>query len=167
MVQIKFEELEEIREKFKDKNIVFCSGSFDLTHVGHILFLEDCKKLGDILVVSIGGDSLLKKRKSDSRPILNEKIRLKTIDSLKPVDYCFIEPPFNTSDTLLGLEETFKLLKPNFYVINKDASNIEYRKILCKKYNTNLFILERHCPSEFENISTTKIINKILSLKDN
>ncbi|HPD81650.1 MAG TPA: adenylyltransferase/cytidyltransferase family protein [Candidatus Pacearchaeota archaeon] len=166
MTQINFEDLNGLRTKFKDKKIVFCSGSFDLTHAGHILFFEDCKKFGDILIVSVGGDKLLKKNKGDLRPILNENIRLKTIDSLKPVDYCFIEPPFDNLNTLYGLEKTFNLLRPNIYVINEDAFNIEYRKDLCKRYNVILFILERHCPKEFEGISTTKIIDKIKSLKD-
>ena len=31
-------ELQDLREKNKDKTIVYCSGSFDLLHVGHILF---------------------------------------------------------------------------------------------------------------------------------
>lgn len=165
MVQIQFAELKDIRKRFSDKKIVFCSGSFDLTHVGHILFFEDCKRLGDILVVSIGGDALLRKSKGDLRPILNEAIRLKTVDSLKPVDYSFIEPIYDNPNPLYGLSVMLNELKPDIYVINEDASNIPYREDLCKENNILLKILERYCPQEFEGISTTKIIDKILSIQ--
>ena len=39
--------------------------------------------------------------------------------------------------------------------------NIPYRKELCKKHNIKMVVLDRHCPKEYENISTTKIIEKI------
>ena len=48
---IDFKDLPRIREKHKNEKIAVCAGVFDLTHAGHILFFEDCKKYGDILVV--------------------------------------------------------------------------------------------------------------------
>ncbi len=160
MAQINFEELLQVREKFKGKKIVFCSGGFDLTHAGHILFLEDCKKFGDILVVGLGSDAARKEEKGDERPIFNEHIRLKIIESLKPVDYVFIVPlpikhPFS------GLDRIMEKLRPDVYVINSDAFDIPYRQEMVKRFNSQLIILERWCPPEFENISTTKIIEKI------
>jgi len=164
MIILNIGELLQLRESNRDKKIVFCSGSFDLTHAGHILFFEDCKKLGDILVVCVGSDRLIKSLKGDKRPILNENIRLKTIDSLKPVDYCFINPCSPEEHPLLILEIVFKKLKPDVYVINEDAFNISYRLNLCKKYKVKLHILKRWCPSEFDSISTSKIIERINNL---
>lgn len=157
-------ELYKIREMYKDEKIVFCSGSFDLTHVGHILFLEDCKKQGDILVVGVGSDKMLMHHKGNNRPILNESIRLKTIDSLKSVDYCFIDSFSSSEKPLFLLDKVFEILKPEFYVINEDAFNISYREEVCKKFNVKMIILKRTCPEEFENISTSKIIEKIKDL---
>src|SRR3989338_3486646 len=121
----------------------------------------DFKKYGNILIVSVGSDKLIKARKGFDRPILNEKIRIKTIDSLKPVDYCFIEPFFENNNTLYGLGCTFEKLRPDVYVINEDASDIEYRRKLCEEFKIKLIILKRRCPKEFDEISTTKIINLI------
>jgi cytidyltransferase-like protein len=166
MSHIKFNELEEIREKHKGQKIVFCSGCFDLTHAGHALFLEDCKKYGDILVVMVGADAVVKHNKSSERPIINEHLRLKMIDSLKPVDYAFLDylpseipHPLHIVDTVIGK------LKPDVYVINKDANDIPYRENFSKKHNVPLIILDRSAPPEFEGVSTTKIIEKIKSLK--
>lgn len=164
MVILNIDELLQLRENNKDKKIVFCSGSFDLPHAGHVLFFEDCKKLGDILVVCIGSDRLIKSLKGGKRPILNENIRLKTIDSLKPVDYCFLNPCSPKEHPLLVIGIVFKKLKPDTYVINEDAFDIPHRLNLCKKYKVKLNILKRWCPSEFDDISTSKIIEKIKSL---
>ncbi|MDP3881866.1 MAG: adenylyltransferase/cytidyltransferase family protein [Nanoarchaeota archaeon] len=164
MTQITVQDLPGIREEYKDKKIVFCSGSFDLTHVGHILFFEDCKKLGDILVVGVGSDNIVKKNKGDKRPILNEFIRIKTIDSLKPVDYCLLDFVSNKDNPLYFLDVALKELKPDIYVINEDAFDTPYREELCKRLNVKLSILPRSCPPEFEGISTTQIVDKVKSL---
>lgn len=164
MAIIQISELKKIRTIYVDKKIIFCSGGFDLTHAGHILFFEDCKSLGDILVVSVGTDASLQARKGDNRPILNEHIRLKTVDSLKPVDFCFInQKEFDINNKLATVELAFKELQPDIYVINEDAFDIQYRKELCSKYDIELVIMPRHCPPEFENISVTKIVEKIKS----
>lgn len=167
MTIINVEDLSKIREKYKNKKIVFCSGSFDLTHAGHVLFFEDCKKYGEILIVSVGKDSSIKKNKGEGRPIFNEYIRLKMIDSLKPVDYVYINPISVPGNKLYSIEHALENLKPDVYVINEDAFDIPYRKELCAKFNVKLTILPRYCPEEFEGISTSKIIEKIKNLKEN
>ena len=161
MVQLDIQDLSNFRNKFKDKKIIFCSGSFDLTHAGHIIFFEKCREFGDILVVGVGGDELIKHRKGYNRPILNEKIRLKIIDSLKPVDFSFIDNISNIKTPLGLLDVAFEQLKPDIYVINEDAFDINYRKDIAEKYNVKLIVLKRWCPNEFENISASKIIEKI------
>lgn len=162
---ITINELSRLREKYKDKKIVFCSGSFDLFHVGHILFLEDCKKLGDLLVVGVGSDMSLRRNKGDKRPILNEKIRLKTIDSLKPVDYCFIDEISHKGHPLSLLDFVFENLKPEIYVINEDAFDIPYREEVSKRFNVKLEILKRWFPEELgKPISTTNLIEEIKKL---
>lgn len=164
MTIITIDKLPEIRNMFKDKKIVFCCGSFDITHAGHILFFEDCKKLGDILVVAVGGDKILKSYKGDKRPVLNENVRLKTVDSFKPVDYSFINNVSTRERLNYILDVTFEKLKPDVYAVNDDTWGMEYRKKTAENFNVKMVILKRRCPKEFEDISTTKIIEKIKSL---
>lgn len=165
MTMIKFEDLSSIREKHPDKKIVYCSGVFDLTHPGHILFFEDCKKFGDILVVGIGNDSTIKRYKGPKRPILNEKLRLKMISSLKSVDYSFIDIDFADEGNILDtVEASCEKLKPDVYIINQDAFDIPRRKLITDKLKIKMVILDRFCPPEFDNVSTTSIIEKIKNL---
>src|SRR3989344_2336425 len=153
------DDLPKIREKHKNQKIVFCSGVFDLTHAGHVLFFEDCKKHGEILVVVLGKDRNVKDYKGDKHPIMNEHIRLKMVDSLKPVDYALLDTYDAPKEDPAFLINKFLFdLKPDVYIVNKDAFNLSYREEMAKKYNTKLIVLERYCPEEFDDISTTKLI---------
>ena len=69
------------------KKIVFTMGSYDVLHMGHILFLEQSKKFGDVLIVGIGTDEIIKKLKGPSRPIYPEKIRAGMLAAIKFTDY--------------------------------------------------------------------------------
>ena len=167
MVIVSYEDLPRLREKHRDKKIVCCTGVFDLTHAGHILFFEDCKKQGDILVVLVGRDSLVKSYKGEERPILNEHIRLKTIDSLKPVDYVILDrrEKFKEGEEVEGIKSILPLLKPDIYVINGDVPNIEERKKRLEEFGVKFIVLDRSCPEEFDHISTTKIIKRLQNNK--
>ncbi len=167
MATITFKDLANIREKYKDERIVFCSGCFDLTHAGHLLFFEDCKQQGDVLVVMIGADDVVGKNKGPGRPIINERMRLKLIESLKPVDYVFIDQaPAPGAHALSYLDEVIGELKPDVYVINEDAWDMPYREEMVKRHGTILKVLKRTAPPEFGEVSTTNIIKKIKALKD-
>lgn len=159
---VDFKALPKIREQYRGQKIVMCAGSFDLTHAGHVLFFEDCKKMGDILVVMVGSDQAIRKLKGNTRPIMNQHLRLKMIDSLRPVDYCFLDCYADREDFLsFVLDEAFKFLKPDIHVVNDDRDDVAFRKILGKKHGVEIVILPRTAPKEFGEVSTTKIIEKI------
>ena len=159
---IEFKDLASLREKHKNEKIVFCSGTFDLTHAGHVLFLEDCKKHGDIVIVAVGND--FNQRiygKGKGRPVQNEHIRLKMVSSLKPVDYALLDINAKNNDILATLIDFFDTLKPDVYIINQDAFDIPKRRKLIEGFPIKMLILERSCPHEFDGISATKLIKKI------
>lgn len=103
------------RLKSRGKKIVFTNGCFDLLHYGHVKYLADAKKKGDILVVGINSDSSVKRIKGDKRPIINEAARLKTVASLQDVDYAVL---FKENTPL----KLIKLLKPDVLVKGADWS---------------------------------------------
>ncbi|MCA1933267.1 MAG: D-glycero-beta-D-manno-heptose 1-phosphate adenylyltransferase [Calditerrivibrio sp.] len=86
------------------KKIVFTNGCFDILHIGHLKYLEEAKKLGDILVVGVNSDESVRRLKGDKRPINSLKERLIMLDALKYVDYVtFFEEdtPYNLIKDIL------------------------------------------------------------------
>ena len=72
------------------KRLVQCHGTFDLVHPGHIVHLEDAKKLGDVLVVTVTGEKHV--NKGPGRPYFNDALRARTLAALSCVDYVVLVP---------------------------------------------------------------------------
>lgn len=95
------------------KRIVFTNGCFDLLHYGHVQYLEDAKKKGDVLIVAINSDASVRKIKGKKRPLVNARDRLKTVAALESVDYVISF----SEDTPLKL---IRLLNPDILVKGAD-----------------------------------------------
>jgi len=70
----------------KNKKIVFTNGCFDILHRGHITYLAEARKLGDVLIVGVNSDASVKRLKGPSRPINSEDDRAFVLHALKSVD---------------------------------------------------------------------------------
>ena len=82
----------------KGKMIVFTNGCFDILHSGHVLYLEEAKRLGDVLVLGLNSDSSVKMLKGEGRPINSEEDRALVLAGLASVDYVILfedETPYN------------------------------------------------------------------------
>lgn len=82
----------------QNKKIVFTNGCFDLLHIGHVTYLEEARKLADVLIVGINTDASVKKLKGPTRPIQNENDRSQILAALKAVDHTILfdeETPLN------------------------------------------------------------------------
>ena len=73
--------------KLHDQKIVFTNGCFDVLHFGHVHYLLEAKKLGDILVIGVNDDKSVRRLKGPSRPINGEKERTFVLAALACVDY--------------------------------------------------------------------------------
>ena len=100
------DELIPIIEKHKQggDRIVLANGCFDLIHVGHIRYLKESKKKGDVLVVALNSDSSVRKLKGKGRPILMEKDRGEIIASFHFVDYVTFFSDANVEKVLVALK---------------------------------------------------------------
>ena len=102
-----------MQERKKGKKIVFTNGCFDILHVGHIRYLAEAKKRGDILVVGLNSDNSVRSLKGASRPLISEKARAEVLASLEMIDYISI---FNESTA----NKMIAVLKPDIYVKGGD-----------------------------------------------
>lgn len=72
------------------KRIVQCHGTFDLIHPGHIVHLEDARKLGDLLVATVTDEKHV--NKGPGRPYFNDALRARTLAALECVDFVVLVP---------------------------------------------------------------------------
>ena len=127
------------------KKIVFTNGCFDIIHIGHVRYLREAKKLGDVLVVGFNSDSSVSKIKP-GRPINVENHRAEVLSSLEMVDYVTIF----SEDTPY---ELIKHLKPDVLVKGGD-----WKK---EDIVGSDIVPEVHSLPYISGISTTEIINRI------
>ncbi len=157
---LKEEELAAIRQNHPDNKIVFCTGCFDILQSGHAVFFNQCKALGDILVVGVGRDEIIAMLKGPGRPVNPENNRVHLVAALEDVNYAIL----NDKELIEGkidFGNVLAALKPDIFVLNEDDSDVERKKELCDKNNIKLEFVKRVVPSVLDPTSTSRIIDKI------
>ena len=122
------DEIEEKLQMFKDKKKVLVGGCFDVLHYGHLKFLQEAKKLGEVLIVALEPDEFILKKKG-RKPIHNQTQRAEILDNLKIVDVVIKLP------VLKGYTQYLKMankVKPQFIAATKGDPQAENKKKIAK-----------------------------------
>ena len=64
--------------------VVLCHGCFDIVHPGHVRHLQQAARLGNRLLVTITGDSMVDK--DTGRPLIPQELRAENLAALDCVD---------------------------------------------------------------------------------
>ena len=94
--------------------VVQCHGCFDIVHPGHLRHLRHARAQGDLLLVSITGDSMIDK--GTGRPLIPQELRAENLAALDCVDWVYIEPR-PTAEALLDE------VRPDVYVKGREYEN--------------------------------------------
>ena len=152
--------LSEISKKHPGKKIVFCTGCYDILQSGHAVFFSQCKEFGEILVVGVGRDSVIRSLKGNGRPVNPENNRVYLVAAMGDVDYAVLNNE-EIIDGKIDFAGILEKLRPDIFVLNDDDSGIEAKKELCDRYSVEIKFVKRIVPEELEPTSTTNIIEKI------
>lgn len=143
------------RLKEEGKTVVFTNGCFDILHVGHVRYLEEAKKLGDVLVLGLNSDSSVRAIKGPRRPVVPEEDRACVMAALESIDFVTL---FD-EETPLHLIET---LEPHIIVKGGDWSPERIvGRDLVESLGGRVVVIP-----EIPGSSTTNIIEKILNTRD-
>jgi D-beta-D-heptose 7-phosphate kinase/D-beta-D-heptose 1-phosphate adenosyltransferase len=137
-----------VREKAAGKKVVFTNGCFDIIHTGHVRYLAEAKKAGDILVVALNTDRSVSRIKP-GRPVTPEAERAEVLSHLDMVDYV----------TFFGEDTPYELIKflgPDVLVKGGD-----WKK---EDIVGSDIVPETHSLPYVQGVSTTEIIAKIKKL---
>jgi len=97
-----------------DTDIVWCNGTFDILHPGHIELFKVARTLGNKVVVATDTDEKIKKDKGDHRPINNLCHRVAMLEAIKYID---VVHTFDTREELEGLIEMYQ---PDILLLGDD-----------------------------------------------
>ncbi len=142
--------------KARGERIVFTNGCFDILHSGHVLYLEEAKRLGDRVIVAVNDDNSVAKLKGADRPINSLENRMNVLAGLRSIDWVVSF----SEDTP---ERIIRLLAPHVLVKGGDYKEIEAlpgaQFVLSQGGEVQLLSLKEGC-------STTKVIETITTKKD-
>ncbi len=147
-----------IRPKLKaeGKTIALCHGVFDLLHPGHVIHLEQAKKMADVLVVSITAAQYV--RKGPGRPYFDDEMRLKVLSALECVDYVMLSEGYTVDDVIESVE-------PDIYVKGEEYARAE--DDITGQIVEERALVEKHGGrikfTTGEVFSSTKLINTAMS----
>lgn len=132
------------------------TGTFDLLHMGHIYYLKEAKKLGDVLAVVVATDATVRKLKHD--PITPQEIRVDLIKELRVVDEAYLG---HEQDIYAIVEE----IKPDVIALGfdqiHDAAKIQ-NDLKKRKLNVKVVRLSRY-QGESDLEGTRRIIQKVIT----
>lgn len=97
------------------RRIAFANGCFDCLHGGHVSYLEDAARQGDLLVVGVNDDDSMRRLKGAGRPIYPLADRLVLLGAMECVDALVAFP----EDTCAPLLEA---LRPHVHCKGTDYS---------------------------------------------
>jgi rfaE bifunctional protein nucleotidyltransferase chain/domain len=95
------------------RRVVFTNGCFDVLHRGHVAYLNQAKRLGDVLVVAVNDDASVRRLKGPGRPVNSAADRAAVLAALSCVDHV---TTFG-ADTTTGL---ITRLRPDVYAKGGD-----------------------------------------------
>lgn len=142
----------------KGKKVILTAGTFDITHPGHVDYLEWCKRHGDVLVVCVAGDKRTRRRKKAGRPIVKQEWRALMVSSLKPVDLVFI------SNRRPFVEPIIHAIQPDVVITPSDEPSKEMKTQFASYFraaNPGIQLIMRDRTSFRRKSSTRKILEKV------
>lgn len=133
------------------RKVVVTIGTWDLLHIGHVRYLRKARNQGNVLIVGVDSDRVVKKLKGELRPVVPFSERCEMLSYQSCVDYVtVIDDIDKKGNWLYGL---LKKIEPDVFVAEEQSysqKQLTDIKKLCKK----LVVLQRQA----QTTSTTKMI---------
>jgi rfaE bifunctional protein nucleotidyltransferase chain/domain len=134
-----YERISEIVEALRvlGLKVVLTSGSFDILHEGHSMYLEAARGFGDFLIVGLDSDEKLRERKGPGRPAVPELERLRMVTHQRGVGLVTLKHLNEPKWSLI------KAVRPDVLVATAETYSDEQIAELEAKYCGKVEVLDR------------------------
>lgn len=122
---------------------VLVSGCFDLLHPGHVAFLTDAARFGEVHV-AVGADENVERLKG-TPPLFSQNERVYMLRSLGCVADAFVAGGAGMLDFVPDLER----LQPDVFVVNEDGHSAEKEEV-CREAGVEYRVLTRTPPGDLQ-----------------
>ena len=129
---------------------VFVSGCFDMLHSGHVAFLNEAAKYGDVYV-ALGSDKTIFELKA-RETINSEQERKYVLENLRSVTKVII----NRGSGILDFIPTLDEVRPDIFIVNEDGNTPEKEELCCKR-GIKYIVLKRIPHGNLPKRSTTTL----------
>src|ERR1700748_555082 len=117
--------------------IVLTSGSFDVIHEGHSMYLEAARQFGDFLIVGLDSDEKIRTRKGENRPVVPQMERLRMVTHQRGVGLVTLKHTRHPKWALI------KAVRPDVLVATEETYSQDEIRELEAKYCGRVEVLER------------------------
>jgi D-glycero-beta-D-manno-heptose 1-phosphate adenylyltransferase len=117
--------------------VVLTSGSFDIIHEGHSMYLEAARRFGDFLIVGLDSDDKIRDRKGPHRPAVPELERLRMVTHQRGVGLVTLKHLYHSRWNLI------KVVRPEVLVATADTYDAGQIAELQARYCGRVEVLER------------------------
>jgi rfaE bifunctional protein nucleotidyltransferase chain/domain len=117
--------------------VVLTSGSFDIIHEGHSMYLEAARHFGDFLIVGLDSDDKIQARKGPDRPAVPQMERLRMVTHQRGVGLVTLKHAHHPRWELI------KTVSPDVLVATEDTYTEAEIAELESRYCTRVEVLER------------------------
>jgi D-beta-D-heptose 7-phosphate kinase/D-beta-D-heptose 1-phosphate adenosyltransferase len=117
--------------------VVLTSGSFDILHEGHSMYLEAARQFGDFLIVGLDSDEKIRARKGENRPVVPQAERLRMVTHQRGVGLVTLKATQHPKWALI------KAVRPDVLVATEETYTPEEIRELEASYCGRVEVLER------------------------
>jgi D-glycero-beta-D-manno-heptose 1-phosphate adenylyltransferase len=117
--------------------VVLTSGSFDIIHEGHSMYLEAARRFGDFLIVGLDSDEKIQARKGPHRPAVPQMERLRMVTHQRGVGLVTLKHLHH------GRWALIKAVRPDVLVATEDTYSPREIAELEESYCGRVEVLER------------------------
>lgn len=141
------------RAQSQSKIIVLVGGCFDILHIGHISFLREAKKRGDVLIILLESDEKVKQLKGKNRPYFTQKQRAQMLSELISIDFIINLLPIITDDEY---RKIIQKIQPDIIAVTENDPQLYKKKTHAEKINARLVTIP-----QIKMFSTTRVASRL------